>query len=650
MHEAGTVLWEPSPEQQANTQLQDVLNMLQERGVAVHTYDDLHRWSIDHQHEFWKLLLELSAQRWSGDPDPVRVGEMPQVSWFPNLTGNAAREMLEPVRLASPDQPAIISIWEGGEEHIITYRELRRMVGHIQDKLLQAGLQHGDYVVAFSANQWHTIAVFLAAAASGMQFATSSPDFGAEAAAARFAQLNPKALFASCAYRYGGKEFDVSNTVAELLAELPEVSLAVALPYPGTNPTLPTGVQEWDAFIGNVPETKAPTYVDVPFDYPLYTLFSSGTTGLPKAFVHRAGGAMLMHYKEQVLNMDIKPGDVVSFFTTCGWMMWNWLVSNLAQAATIVVFDGSPAYPDQYVQFDFAERHGVTMFGTSARFVHGLLASGARPSERYALEKLRVFAVTGSPLSVAGFSYVYEHIKEDVLLASVSGGTDIVGCFIGGVPTLEVRAGELQRPMLGIDLRIFDQDGKETDDIGELVCVNPLPSMPLKFLGDDDFSRYHEAYFDVYDGMWRHGDLVEKRPGGGYIIHGRSDTTLNPGGVRIGTAEIYRPLDAFREFAEVAAVGKWNGADQEIWLLVVMNAGVELTDELIAKVKHAIRSEATPRHVPKEVIAVPDLPRTRSGKLMELAITAVINGRPVRNESVIANPESLSYLQTVAPR
>ena len=391
----------------------------------------------------------------------------------------------------------------------------------------------------------------------------------------------------------------------------------------------------------------------LPFDEPLSVLFSSGTTGTPKALVHRAGGLLLTHAKEHALHCDIKPGDVVFYFTTCGWMMWNWLVSALAQGATVLLYDGSPAYPDASVLFDIAERHRVTFFGTSARFIHSLHSSGATPSAAHDLSNIRTFASTGSPLSPSGFEYVYSHVKGEVHLASISGGTDIVGCFMLGVPTLPVYAGQIQRPGLGVDLAVYDADGRAVSEgAGELVCRQPLPSMPLRFVGDDDNERYRASYLEDYPGVWRHGDRIEFTRQGGIVVHGRSDATLNPGGVRIGTAELYRALEGVPEIVEAAAVGKkladagdGSQVDEEVWLAVVLRQGVDLDEELRARIVAAVRHAASPRHVPKRVFQVSDLPRTRSGKLMELTVARLVNGGEPGDVDAVANPTAVAAIR-----
>jgi acetoacetyl-CoA synthetase len=625
-----------------------------EHGVRLPDYDALHAWSVREPEAFWGFLARYLRLPFATPPSRVRSGDpMPLTRWFEGATLSYARALLRPPDSVDGGAPAVVAVSEAGAERTLSRDELFDLVARVQAGLRRLGVGRGDHVVALAANVPETLALLLACAGLGAVFASASPDFGPDAAAARFAQLGPKALFATTAYLYGGRRFDTAGTATRLRDALGGVP-AVAVPYPGLPDAVPAGFVTWDAFLG---EGGEPVLEDLPFDHPLYVLFSSGTTGLPKALVHRSGGALLTHVKELALHCDVRPGDVVLYYTTCGWMMWNWLVSSLACGAAVVLYDGSPVHPHELALFEVAERHRVTLFGTSARYLHGLAAADARPGERCDLSALRTITSTGSPLSPSGFRYVYERVKEDVHLASISGGTDIVGCFMLGVPTLPVYAGEIQRPGLGVDLAAFDDDGRPvTGRPGELVCRQPLPSMPLRLLGDEGFARYRSAYLSTYPGVWRHGDLIEFTAHGGIVVHGRSDATLNPGGVRIGTAEVYRALEAVPEVVEAAAVGRKVGpelaggvaSDEEVWLLVVLRPGVELTGELEARVKRAVREGASPRHVPRVVLQVSGLPRTRSGKPMEIAVAKLVNGQPVENAEVVANPEVLEEIAAKA--
>ncbi|HEX7001291.1 MAG TPA: acetoacetate--CoA ligase [Trueperaceae bacterium] len=644
-------LWRLTPARAAATNMAEFRrSVARERGLSLPDYDALHRFSVLEPEVFWDDLANWLELPFARGASRIRSDDpMPRTRWFEGAELSYARAMLRPAGVSDRSSTAVIGVTEAGTEVSYSFADLEALVARVQGGLVSLGVGEGDHVVALAANVPETLALLLACSGLGAVFASASPDFGASAAAARFEQLRPKALFATTGYLYGGRSYDTSATVSrlrELLGQPP----TVVLPYPGLRPNVPLGASDWDSFMGADAEV---TLRDLAFDHPLYVLFSSGTTGTPKAMVHRSGGALLTHRKELALHCDVRPGDVVFYFTTCGWMMWNWQVSALSCGATVVLYDGSPVHPHETALFALAERLGVTLFGTSARYLHGLAADGARPGERYDLSRVRTVTSTGSPLSPSGFLYVYEHLKRDVHLASISGGTDIVGCFMLGVPTLPVYAGEIQRPGLGVDLAAYDVDGRPVaTGPGELVCRQPLPSMPLRFAGDPSFERYLGAYFSTYPGAWRHGDLIELTEHGGIVVHGRSDATLNPGGVRIGTAEVYRALESVPEVVEAAAVGRKIGpalgsgesSDEEVWLLVVLREGSRLTPELERRIKRAVREGASPRHVPRVVVSVPGLPRTRSGKPMEIAVSRLVNGRPVDNADVMANPEVLDQI------
>jgi len=640
----GERLWTPSAER-VRTSAVDAFRRIAEdaAGGPLPDYFALHAWSVAHPERFWGLLATELALPFHLREDAVLSADaMPRTRWFEGSTLNYARALLEPAGV-TPVGTAIVSVTESGAERHLTWEELRRLVGAARAALAAAGVGEGDAVAAFVANLPEAVVLLLAAASLGAVFTSCSPDFGADAAGARFGQVAPKVLLVSGAYRYAGRLHDTTTTVAALRDRLGEAVLLVEVVYPHEAPRV-AGAVTWEAWLS--PHAGAPLgFAELPFDHPLYVLYSSGTTGAPKAMVHRAGGALLTHRKEHALHSGVRPGDVVYYYTTTGWMMWNWLVSALASGATVVLYDGSPAHPDPLTTWRMADRLGVTFFGTSARFIQELQRQGVSPAAECRLAELRTVASTGSPLSPSGFGYVYEEVKADVHLASISGGTDIVSCFMLGVPTLPVHAGEIQAPGLGVDLRVLADDGSEvTGRPGELVCAAPLPSMPLRFVGDVDHRRYEAAYFGVYPGMWRHGDLVERTSHGGLIVYGRSDATLNPGGVRIGTAEIYRPLEEVPEVAEAVAVARRVQGDQEVWLLVTLRQGAVLDADLVARVKAVVRAATSPRHVPKVVLDVPELPRTRSGKTMELAVTRLVNGEPVTGREAVANPEALDAI------
>jgi len=641
-------LWTPSPERIAAAAMTTFrLAAEQHLGRPLPDYRALHAWSVEDPAAFWAFYARYAALPFESEASEIMSADpMPDTRWFDGATLNYAEALLYPKAVSDPRSPAIIGVTEAGERRTLSYGELREEVARVQAALLRSGCLRGDRVAAFAGNLPETATLLLACVSLGVIFSSCSPDFGFEAAQARFAQIAPKLLFVSGGYRYGGRRYDTLTTVRQLADAIPGLQEVVLLPEPGGQSSPREGMRHWRDWLE--PAAGAPEFAALPFEQPLYILFSSGTTGLPKAIIHRAGGALLKHHSEQQLHCDIRAGDVVFYFTTCGWMMWNWLLSVLAQGAAIVLYDGSPVYPDLEVLWRLAEELGVTFFGTSARFLHTLSAEGVRPGSSCDLSALRTVASTGSPLSPAGFVYTYREIKKDMHLASISGGTDIVGCFMLGVPTLPVYSGQIQGPALGVDLAAYDERGRPLKGRpGELVCRRPLPSMPLGFWNDPDKERYRAAYFEVFPGVWRHGDLIEVTTEGGILVYGRSDATLNPGGVRIGTAEIYRPLEEIPEVLEAAAVGRKEGADEVIWLFVVLREGVVLSGELVARLKRIIRERASPRHVPKRVFQLSALPRTRSGKAMEIAVSRVVNGVEVPNRSVAANPEAFEEIARV---
>lgn len=647
-------LWQPSDSHLALNEMGAFRRRVNQRfKLKLSDYWELHRWSTENSRDFWAFLLEDSNIPYEGALEPTFSDDaMPHTRWFENIRLNYAQGVLFPHGI-SPYEDAIIALTETGSKRVLSYGELREAVAACAASLRAAGVEKGDRVVAYIGNVPEAVVTLLACASIGAIFSSGSPDFGFETAKARFGQVEPKFLFASSCYFYNGKRYETLEVAQQLAEAIPSIEQIVVVPYPDDDVDLaahdlPENTALWQDFL-----TKdAPLHFEMlPFDHPIYILFSSGTTGLPKAIVHRAGGAFLTHYKEQRLHSNIQKGNRVFYFTTCGWMMWNWLVSALTQGCEIVLYEGSPAYPDLTTLWKWSDELQLSFFGTSAGFIHACRNQEVVPRDFSDVSKLKTVASTGSPLSPEGFAWVYEAVKEDVHLASICGGTDIAGCFMLGVPSLPVYAGEIQAAGLGVDIVAFSEDGQVLqNEAGELVCRQPLPSMPLKFWNDAKGQRYQDSYFAYYPGIWRHGDLIEFSPHGGVIVHGRSDATLNPGGVRIGTAEIYRPLEAIPAITAAIAVGKKIEGDEVIWLFVSLQEGESLTEELQKTIKTTLRSQASPRHSPKQIFAVADLPRTRSGKLSEIAVSRIINGRDISNHSALANPEALDYIRAaIAP-
>jgi len=509
--------------------------------------------------------------------------------------------------------------------------------------LQAAGVGVGDRIAGYLPNLPETVIAMLATTSLGAVWSSCSPDFGVQGVLDRFSQIEPKILFVADGYFYGGKEFDCLNRVKAITAQLSSVSHLVVVPYIRTAALLDglSNVVSWDGFLAQH-EVQEVEYTQVPFNAPLYIMFSSGTTGAPKCIVHGVGGTILQHLKEHQLHADILPGDRVFYFTTCGWMMWNWLVSALASRATILLYDGLPAHPDGNILFDFVQSEGATHFGTSAKWIDSISKTNLVPINTHNLSKLRMLLSTGSPLSPQSFDYVYENIKSDIHLASICGGTDIISCFMGGVPILPVWRGEIQAPGLGMKVEIFDDNGNAVNsEPGELVCTSAFPSMPIYFWNDENGEKYHSAYFSSYPNIWRHGDWVSFTETGGLVVYGRSDATLNPGGVRIGTAEIYRQVEQMEEVLEGLVVGQQWENDTRIILFVILRSGCTLDQELMERIRAKIRSGASPRHIPAKILQVTDIPRTISGKITEIAVTDVIHGRKVKNREALANPEAL---------
>jgi acetoacetyl-CoA synthetase len=637
-------LWEPGPERIARTNLTAFTRVLAERsGRAFPDYRTLQQFSIRNIEAFWPAVWDFCGVM--GDPGSVVLtspADMSSARFYPDARLSFVANVLRRQDAA----PAIVSTTEHGRDRTVTFAELQRQVRQVAAALRAEGVQTGDRVAGVMANVPEAIVAALGAAAIGAVWSSCSPDFGVQGVLDRFGQIGPVVLVAVDGYVHGGRSFPCLPKIAELAARLPTVRRTVVVPLLEERPALASAsFVSWPDWVSARDADDTPLE-QFAFNHPLYVLYSSGTTGAPKCIVHGAGGTLLQHLKEHQLHCDIRPDDRVFYFTTCGWMMWNWLVTALASEATIVLYDGSPFHPDGNRLFDLADRLRFTLFGTSAKFIDAVNKAGFKPRETHALDSVRTMTSTGSPLSPESFDFVYEHIKRDLHLASISGGTDIVGCFVGGNPNGPVYRGEIQAVLTGMDVDVFDEQGRPLGEgAGELVCKSPFPSMPLGFWHDADGSAYRAAYFEKYPGVWSHGDWIRFTAHGGAIIYGRSDATLNPGGVRIGTAEIYRQVERLPEVVESLAVGQqWEG-DERIVLFVRLRGGLSLDDALRARIIERIRTNVSPRHVPARIVQVADIPRTKSGKIVELAVRHVIHGRPVTNREALANPEALDLFR-----
>jgi acetoacetyl-CoA synthetase len=638
-------LWTPSPQRIAESTLSAFTKFVTERFDAkVDTYAELHAWSCVEREKFWYAVWQFCEVIGTpGGKILLDRDRMPGARWFPEARLNFAENLLR----KRDDAPAII-FW--GEEQLksqVTWKELYDEVSRLAQALRAQGVKPGDRVAAYLPNLPGSVIGMLATASIGAVWSSCSPDFGVQGVLDRFGQIEPKVLLAVDGYFYSGKSIDVLPRVAEIAAHLPTVEKVVVVPYTRAEPPLDGikhAVDVRDFMAPFQPQDIA--FERLPFDHPLYILYSSGTTGVPKCIVHGAGGTLLQHLKEHQLHTDIKPGDRLFYYTTCGWMMWNWLVSGLASRATLMLYDGSPFVRRGRVLWDYAQAEKITFFGTAAKYIDAIAKLNLAPAISHQLPHLKALLSTGSPLAPESFEYVYRNIKSDIHVASISGGTDIVSCFALGNPAAPVWRGEIQTPGLGMKVEVFDEEGKAlARDKGELVCTAPFPSMPLGFWNDADGSKYHNAYFNVYPNVWRHGDYLEYTEHGGLIIYGRSDAVLNPGGVRIGTAEIYRQVEKLDEVEESLAIGQdWNN-DVRVILFVRLREGQTLHDALANKIKQQIRDNTTPRHVPDKVLQVADIPRTRSGKIVELAVRNVVHNLPVKNIEALANPEALELFR-----
>jgi acetoacetyl-CoA synthetase len=635
------LLWRPSEERMKNTNMWDFMQYVNERhGKDFASYDDLYQWSIDESPNFWATLWDYAQVIHSRPYDQVvdDITKMPGARWFEGARLNFAENLLR----YRDDHIALSFKGEGRPTVSITYAELFEQVARLAKSLRDMGIKPGDRVAGFMPNMIETAVAMLAATSVGAVWSSCSPDFGIKGVLDRFGQIEPRLLFTANGYQYNGREYDSLERIAEIVKDLPSIEKVIVVPYTDANPD-PGRVGDgvlFEDFLAK--EATDLPFAQVPANHPLCILYSSGTTGVPKCMVHGVVGTLLQHIKELQLHSDLKREDTIFYFTTCGWMMWNWLVSSLALGARVMLYDGSPFYPDAAAMWQMAQEEEITIFGTSASYLAALEKAGVQPRTSFDLTPLKAVLSTGSPLSVESFEFVYRHIKDDVCLSSISGGTDIISCFALGNPIGPVYAGELQCRGLGMKVEAYDEVGKSiVGEKGELVCTLSAPSMPIYFWNDPDNTKYHEAYFEMHPGVWRHGDWIEITEHGGVTIYGRSDATLKPSGVRIGTAEIYRQVEIIPEVIDSLVVGQDWDSDMRIILFVKLREGIQLTDELVTKIKTTIRQNCSPRHVPAKVVAVEDIPYTISGKKVELAVRKVIHGREVKNRDALANPDSL---------
>jgi len=640
-------LWTPPGERVENAAITGFSYTVEQRyQVSLDGYADLHRWSVEHPREFWSVLWEYTGVVSSTRGDTVvdNIEHMPGASWFPGACLNFAENLLR----RRDDTPAIVFRGEDRAQRSLTWNELHHSVSRLSQALRAAGIGPGDRVAAFIPNIPEAVIGMLATAAIGAVWSSCSPDFGVQGVLDRFGQIRPKILIGADGYYYNGKRHDSLYKLGRVCDELEDLSGVVVIPYTASDPDL-DGIKNavlYNDFLQPF-DAGGIEFEQVPFNSPLYIMYSSGTTGAPKCIVHGVGGTLLQHLKEHRLHVDVKPGDRLFYFTTCGWMMWNWLVSGLASEATVMLYDGSPFHPNNNVLFDYIDEEDIAIFGTSAKYIDALGKSGATPRITHDLSSLKSILSTGSPLAPEGFEYVYKNVKADICLSSIAGGTDIIACFVCGNPTLPVWPGEVQCLALGMDVRVLDDNGNALPpgQKGELACANSFPSMPIGFWNDADGSKYRSAYFEKVPGVWCHGDYVELTEHGGMIIYGRSDAVLNPGGVRIGTAEIYRQAEQVDDVVESLVIGQRWDNDVRVVLFVRLRENVELEDELVARIKKRIRENASIRHVPAKIIQVADIPRTKSGKIVELAVRSVVHGEPVKNREALANPEALELFR-----
>ncbi|ROL62715.1 acetoacetate--CoA ligase [Pseudomonas protegens] len=641
------ILWQPSAERIGKTRMDAFRRFVNQRhGLNLHDYPTLHQWSIDQRERFWQAIVDFFDVNFHQPAEAVlREGpQMPSAHWFPGATLNFAEHLLK----RRDDAVAVVAINENGQREQLTYAELAAQVAGLQRSLRDAGVGLGDRVAACMPNTWQTLVGMLASTSLGAVWSSSSPDFGTQGVIDRFGQIEPKVLITCAGYRYAGKDIDQTAKVNEILERLPSLEQLLIVPYARPQARVEdyrtqARISLWDDYYqpGGEPE-----FVPVPFAHPLYILYSSGTTGVPKCIVHGTGGVLVQHLKEHGLHADLGPGERLFYYTTCGWMMWNWLVSALATGASLVLYDGSPFHPANEHLIDLIDSEGISVFGTSPKYLAALEKAGSRPRRSHSLDSLKTLLCTGSPLSPQSYDYVYREIKDDLCLASMSGGTDIVACFVAGNPVQAVRRGEMQGKSLGMAIEVWNDQGQPvTGEKGELVCTRHFPSIPVGLWHDPDQSKLKASYFSLFPGVWAQGDYAEQLPHGGWLIHGRSDAVLNPGGVRIGTAEIYRQVEKLKQVVESLAIGQSWEHDVRVVLFVRLQDGVVLDEPLQERIRQVIRSNTTPRHVPAKILAVTDIPRTISGKIVELAVRNVVHGLPVKNTDALANPEALEQFR-----
>jgi acetoacetyl-CoA synthetase len=635
------LLWQPAEERIKNTNMYHFMEYVNARcGMNLANYGELYGWSIEESPAFWEMLWAHSGVIHSRSYHQVvdDIKKMPGARWFEGARLNFAENLLR----YRDHRIALSFKGEGRSPVSITYGELFQQVAGLAQSLRDLGIKPGDRVAGFMPNMIETVVAMLAATSIGAIWSSCSPDFGIKGVLDRFGQIEPRVLFTADGYFYNGKEFDSLDRISEIIKDLPSIEKIVVVPYKNLEPdisAMANGVLFEDFLAREATDLE---FEQLPANHPLYILYSSGTTGVPKCIVHGAVGTLLQHIKELKLHSDVTREDTIFYFTTCGWMMWNWLVSSLALGARVFLYDGSPFYPDPGAMWQMAQDEKITIFGTSAKYLAALEKAGVKPKESYDLTSLKAILSTGSPLSAESFEFVYRDIKNDLCLSSISGGTDIISCFALGNPMGPVYASELQCRGLGMKVEAFDEQGNSvTGKKGELVCTLSAPSMPIYFWNDPDNTKYREAYFEVYPGVWQHGDYIEITEHGGVIIYGRSDATLNPGGVRIGTAEIYRQVESIPEIVDSLVVGQDWDDDVRIVLFVKLREDTKLTEELVDRIKTTIRKNCTPRHVPAKCIEVADIPYTISGKKVELAVQNVLHGREVKNKDALANPEAL---------